>query len=177
MPRTNKPRGGTRKQPSRGGAARPSSPQEQKRRGRSGPKDQGSGKDLTTKANRQGTGKEAASTTPSAEQDLGGFIDPDLVDTVALGDGILGGLREEDINNSPATRTRSKQSVAGLSPLVLFEDFVGRKARDSGSSKADVYDMLKSPSTQPPDPVNVPHAASASTSAEHDIVDEFAIIC
>ncbi len=39
-----------------------------------------------------------------------------------------------------------------------------------------MYDMLKLPSTQPPDPVNVPHAASASTSAEHDIVDEFAIV-
>ncbi len=93
-----------------------------------------------------------------------------------LGDGILGGLREEDINNSPATRTRSKQSVAEQSPLALFQGFVSRKARESGSSEADVYDMLKLPSMQPSDPVNVPHAASASTSAEHDIFDQFAIV-
>jgi hypothetical protein len=176
MPGTNKPRG-TRKQPSRGGVALgSSSPQEQKRRGRSGPKDRGSGKDLPTKPNQQGTKKTAASTTPSAAQDLGGFIDPDLVDTAALeglGDGILGGLREEEIYNSPATRT---QSVAEQSPLALFEEFVSSKARESGSSKADVDDMLKLPSTQPPDPVNVPHAASASNSAEHDIVDKFAIV-
>jgi hypothetical protein len=125
------------------------------------------------------TKKAAASTTPPAAQDLGGFIDPDLVDTVALeglGDGLLGGLREKDINNSPATRTRSKQSVAEQSPLAFFQGFVSKKVRESGSSKADVYDMLKSPSTQLPDPVNMPHAASASTSAEHDIVDQFAII-
>ena len=51
-----------------------------------------------------------------------------------------------------------------------------RKARESGSSEADVYDMLKSPSTQPPDPVNVPHAASAFTSAEQDIAHQFAIV-
>ncbi len=94
MPRTNKPRG-TRKQPSQGGVALgSSSPQEQKRKGRSGSKDRGSGKDLPTKPNQQGTKKAAASTTPSAAQDLGGFIEPDLVDTEALeglGDGILGG--------------------------------------------------------------------------------------
>ncbi len=75
----------------------------------------------------------AASTTPPAAQDLGGFADPDLVDTVALleglGDGILGGMREEDINNSPATRTRSKQSVAEQSPLALFQGFVSRKTK------------------------------------------------
>ncbi len=121
----------------------------------------------------------AASTTPPAAQDLRGFIDPDLVDTVALeglDDGILGGLREEGINNSSATRTRSKQSVAEQSPLALFQGFVSRKARESGSSEADVYDMLNLPSMQLPDPVNVPHAASASTSAEHDIVDQFAIV-
>jgi hypothetical protein len=47
---------------------------------------------------------------------------------------------------------------------------------ESGSSEADVYDTLKLPSTQPPDPVNVQHAASASTSAEQDIVDQFAIV-
>ena len=36
--------------------------------------------------------------------------------------------------------------------------------------------MLKLPSTQLPDSINVPHAASASTSAEHDMVDQFAIV-
>ena len=39
-----------------------------------------------------------------------------------------------------------------------------------------MYDMLKLISTQPPDLVNVPHAASASTSAEQDIADQFAIV-
>ncbi len=58
-----------------------------------------------------------------------------------LGDGILGELREEDINNSSATRTRLKQSAAEQSPLALFQGFVSRKARESGSSEADVYDM------------------------------------
>jgi hypothetical protein len=94
-----------------------------------------------------------------------------------LGDGILGGLREEDVNNSLATRTQSKQSLAEQSPLALFQGFVMRKARESGSSEADVYDMLKTPSTrQPTDPVNVQYAVVASTSAEQDIVDQFAIV-
>jgi hypothetical protein len=93
-----------------------------------------------------------------------------------LGDGILGGLREEGVNNSPATRTRLKQSLAEQSPLALFQGFIKRKVRESGSSKADVYDMLKLPSTQPPDPVHVQHATSASTSAQQDIVDLFAIV-
>ena len=62
------------------------------------------------------------------------------------------------------------------SPVALFQGFVTRKARESGSSEIDVHDMLKLPSTQPPDLVNVPHAASASTSAKHDIVDQFAIV-
>ena len=47
---------------------------------------------------------------------------------------------------------------------------------ESGSSKADVYDVLKLPLTQPSNPVNVQHAASASTSAEQDIVDQFVIV-
>ncbi len=88
----------------------------------------------------------------------------------------MGGLREEDVNNSPATHTRTKQSPAEQSPLALFQGFVTRKARESGSSEADVYDVLKMASTQPPDPVNVQHAASVSTTAEQDVVDRFAIV-
>ena len=39
-----------------------------------------------------------------------------------------------------------------------------------------MYNMLKLPSTQQPDPVNLPHAASASTSADHDLIDLFDIV-
>ncbi len=60
--------------------------------------------------------------------------------------------------------------------MRFFKDLSVGKRRESDSSKADVCYMLKSPSTQLPDPVNVPHAASASTSAELDIVDRFAIV-
>ena len=116
----------------------------------------------------------------SSWQDLRGFINPDLVDPAAyeeLGDEEWEKLRvEEDFNNAPATRTRSKQSPAKQSPLAIFQGFIRGKARESGTSEADVYDMLQFPSTQQPDPVNVPHAASASTSADHDLVNLFDIV-